>query len=356
MTNRVTHIDIAKGISIIFVALFHSKLKLFIPDVVNSLSLIRVPLFFFLSGVFFSASADARTFLLKKSDALLKPYFVTLLAVLVITTIFLKEDHLALNFAMIFYGNSETIRWDPMWFLTHLFAVFCFTYCIFRFTDIQEKNIPYKVAILVVLMIIGTQWIDAFWHVKINLLDNEVILPGLPFSVDIVFITSSFFIMGAFLRKMVINFNPNLYMLSISTLVYFAIVSLTDAHIDLNGRTYTNPLLATTGAICGIYFIIYTSFYINKTTILRNIFLTFGQASLFILIFHSFIDARSYTYFSESGTHDLDFWYAISAFIICIIAPVLIRFIVTKNVILSLIYLPLKPNKGNSADVNKYRR
>jgi len=51
MNNRVEHIDIAKGISIILVALFHSKLKLFAPDIINSMGLFRLPLFFFLSGV-----------------------------------------------------------------------------------------------------------------------------------------------------------------------------------------------------------------------------------------------------------------------------------------------------------------
>ena len=43
--GRVEHVDIAKGISIAMVALFHSDLAFFIPAVVEPMSVFRMPLF-----------------------------------------------------------------------------------------------------------------------------------------------------------------------------------------------------------------------------------------------------------------------------------------------------------------------
>ncbi len=347
MTPRIGYIDIAKGISIMLVALFHSELKYYAPDTVNAMGLFRMPLFFFLSGVFFSTATDARTFLWKKSDALLKPYFAILLTALTISVVF-KDGQLAEQLKWIFYGNSDTTTWVPMWFLTHLFAVYCFTYLIFRFTGIQEKNTVYKFAVVAILITLGSQWIDAFWSVEINLQDKEITLPGLPFSLDIILISSSFFIAGAFLRKAMIDFHPNGYILLVSIIVFVAVVLLTDAHMDLNKRVYASPFLTTLGAMCGIYFVMYGSFHINKIAILRNVFLAIGQSSLFVLIFHFLIQIRAYNYLSELVTPEAEIWVALFAFLVSIATPVLIKTMVSKNKVLSVIYLPLNSYKLKS--------
>jgi len=349
MTNRIEHIDIAKGICIILVALYHSNLKLFAPEIMYSMGLFRLPLFFFLSGVFLNASTDVPTFLWKKSDALLKPYFFTLVIVLIVTSI-TEEGHIIEQLKRLLYGNGHTFRisWVPMWFLPHLFSVYCFAYFFLKITSVQEKHILYKVAVLIIFMVIGVKFIDLFWHVKIILWGKEVVLPGLPFSFDIVLVSSSFFIMGGFLRKNIINFKPTFFMLYMSVLFFIAIAILTDAYIHLYMRIYTNPLFATLGAICGIYFVISASFYINKITIIRNVFVTFGQASLFILIFHKYIGSNTYNYISEFSGSEFGLGCAILAFLISITVPILIGFIVSKNTILSFFYFPFKSNKTNS--------
>jgi len=345
MKNRIGHVDIAKGISILLVAIFHSKLKMFAPDIIGSMGLFRMPLFFFLSGVFFSSSTDTYEFCWGKVNSLLKPYFATLLFIFAIKVLYLDED-LTWQLKGIFYGTGDTIKgigyWAPMWFLTHLFSVYIFTYFMFKFTSIQKSNIYYKYFFIVTLMAVGVQWIDLFWYFKITLLGKEIEIPGLPFSFDIVLVSSSFFIAGAFLRKKVVSFTPNFYFLVISILVFLMIVIFTDAHIDLNKRIYINPIMATMGAIFGIYLVLYTSFYLNRVIVLRSIFLTFGQASLFILIFHSFFGSLIYRYFSGLGGNKIELWLAITAFLISILAPLLVKIFVQKNKFLSLIYFPVK--------------
>ena len=346
MTHRIEHIDIAKGISILLVAMFHSELKLFAPDLINSMGLFRMPLFFFLSGVFFSALVDSRTFLWKKSDALLKPYFSTLLSVFIVTVI-LNENNLLGQFAGIFYGNGDTIRLRPMWFLTHLFAVYCFSYLIFRTSRIHEKRPLYKAFTIIIFLIIGSYFIRIFTSIKINFAGEEINFIGLPFSLDLIFISSAFFMAGAFLKKLVIEFKPNLYLLPICILCLAAIIEFTDAYVDLNARVYDKPLYSTLGAICGIYFVITLSFYMQKVTMLRYIFLKLGQTTLFILIFHAVISSRTYRYLSEWGSHEYYLMYAIIAFLVSVSAPILIKYIVSKSKLLSLIYLPQHASKNN---------
>lgn len=354
MRTRVGHVDIAKGISIILVAISHSKLMIFYPGMINSMGLFRMPLFFFLAGVFFNRSSNTYEFFWKKSDALLKPYFATLLFAFVINVLFkqeinilFKQEDLTWQLKGIFYGNGDTIRWVgswwmPMWFLTHLFSVYAFTYFMFRLTNIEERNIYYKYVFIAILMTIGVQWIGVFWNFKIILLGKEIEMPGLPFSFDIILISSSFFIVGSFLRKKIVSFTPNFYILSISVLVFSVVAIFTDAHMNLNERIYINPLLTTIGAISGIYFVLYISFYLNRVIILRNVFLTFGQASLFILIFHLFFGSLAYHVFSWLNGGRVELWLVITAFLISILTPLVIKIIVLKNRLLSLMYLPVK--------------
>lgn len=343
MNNRVEHVDIAKGISIILVALFHSKIYSFAPGVMDALGLFRMPLFFFLSGVFFSASTDVAFFLWKKSDALLKPYCATLFAVLVFSVLS-REEHLARQLIGIFLGNGVTImpNWVPLWFLTHLFLIYSFTYFVFRVTNIQSKGVFFKYAFIIILMFFGTQWVDAFWYLEITLFGVDIVIPGLPFGLDIVFISASFFITGAFLRKKVIHFTPNVNLFALSVIMFLMVTMFTDAHMDLNKRVYNNPFFTTVGSICGIYAVICLAFYLNKTIIPRNILLTFGQASLFILIFHFFISINVYEYLIGLGIYGLDVWFAICAFGVSISLPLLIKYFVLKSRILSFMYCPVK--------------
>jgi fucose 4-O-acetylase-like acetyltransferase len=349
--NRVVHVDIAKGISIILVALFHSDLSNFAPDTVVAMGLFRMPLFFFLSGLFFSPSLGTKDFLWKKSDELLKPYFVTFAALLVFLFLAGRAGDVMHRLKGILYGNGGTIawgastQWAPMWFLTHLFAIYCFAFLIFRFTDIQKRNLTAKIVFIVAMLAIGSHWINAFWNVKITLFDNNIVLPGLPFSCDLLFISAAFFISGTFLKERIINFVPNSYAFFISILVFIAVVVMTSAKVDLSRRVYINPLFATIGAICGIYFVLCFSVYSSKLILLQNALLKLGQASLFILIFHVCIGSLVFRIIGQFGLNrPVVLLFSLIAFFSSITLPVLIKAIVSRSELLSLFYFPLKSN------------
>ncbi|MCG7913244.1 MAG: acyltransferase family protein [Candidatus Thiodiazotropha weberae] len=342
MGSRVKHVDIAKGVSIALVAMFHTKLRIFVPDIVDPLSLFRLPLFFFLSGIFFSWAAAPGAFISHKFEALLKPYLVVLLSLFLLS--FLSgEEGLAERLVGIFYGVGDTIEWIPMWFLPHLFAVFLFAYGLFRWFKFSDWSIGTKVLFLLLLLGVGSEFIGTFWYREVSFLGNGYQLPGLPFSIDILLITSVFFLFSYMMRDQVVNFKPNIWLFLLAVVVFLIIETLTDARITLNKRQYDFSLYATIGAICGGYVVITFSWLISKSEWLSIIPLRLGEASLFILIFHNIINTLFYTYFSE-GISDVQILTAIAflCFGLSISIPLLIRWFVVKSDLLALLFLPAK--------------
>ena len=98
--KRIEYIDLAKGICMLLVVLGHFQEKYEyaqFQDLNYTLSYVRMPLYFFLSGIFFKTYDNFRYFLTKKINHLVIPYLV----------------FLVLGFV--------TFRNFPIWFLSSLF-------------------------------------------------------------------------------------------------------------------------------------------------------------------------------------------------------------------------------------------
>ena len=344
MNGRIKHIDIAKGISIFLVAIFHSKLTNYFQETVWAMSLFRMPLFFLLSGVFFSFLNKPKSFVADKSEVLLKPYFVVSLVLLGIDAISGNEG-LLYQLNGIFYGNGDTIKWVPLWFLTHLFAVYLFTYMLFCTFKFHLLPATLKVMTLMTFMLVGCLCVQMFWYVDIEIFEHSLKLPGLPFSLDIIFITSVFFISGSLLKEVLIKFRPNLWLFSFCLVLFVLICMYSNAHIDLNRRVYDSPFFATLGAIFGIYMVLSVAWYLAKVEWLSYIPLRLGEASLYILIFHVVIQNTVTDYLAEDVTDETTLMLgALVAFLLSIFIPVGIKWIVVRNDILALLFLRFKTN------------
>jgi fucose 4-O-acetylase-like acetyltransferase len=344
MQGRVKHIDIARGISITLVALFHSHLAFFIPQLIEPMALFRMPLFFLLSGIFFTWTDKTSQYFIKKSDILLKPYF-SILLLLFIVSIFTGEDDLLGQLFGIFYGNGSTIKWVPLWYLTHIFIVYCFVFLLFKLTNMSTYSASLKVIILSLFILIGAYQPDFFWNQNIQIFSYSFLLPGLPFSLDIILLTSTYFIIGSFLRSYLINFKPSVFIFIFCIFVFLYIATFTNSHIDLNTRVYDNPLFATLGALSGIYILITISYNISKNRLLRIIPLKLGKSSLYILIFHIIIGEQVYNFLSQGVSSESTlFLLSIIAFSFSIFVPLIIKQIIESNQILSFAFLPSKSN------------
>ena len=125
MNQRIEYIDTSKGICICLVVAFHCGLH-YNEGIDNLLGAVRMPLYFFLSGLFFKLYDGFGSFFIKKVNKLLIPFFFYLL-----TSVALP------NFLHHFFGyHFETVvGWPslyafvypeefpniPIWFLWCLF-------------------------------------------------------------------------------------------------------------------------------------------------------------------------------------------------------------------------------------------
>ena len=344
MAARIKHVDVAKGITILLVALYHSNLRSYAPEVMNSMGLFRLPLFFFLSGIFFNPSNSLQEFIAKKSDALLKPYFVT--SILWIIFSLIRGDELFTSqFKFLLYGNGDTIICGPLWFLTHLWSIFVFAYLIFKITKMTIESKAVLSLVIVVLILIGSNFIDLFWHTTFTLAEKKLHIPGLPFSLDILFVSTAFFLSGTMLKTKILEFRPSVWLFISAAAAFTFIALFTPAHIDLNHRMYQAPLFATIGAACGIYLILCASIIICKIKVLNSFFLICGSSSLFILLFHSPFGSLAYRLLSNNTTPAVDVYVSLLAFFISIFMPLLIKSIVAKSNFLMLFYMPLQSNR-----------
>lgn len=129
--KRIEYIDLAKGLCIILVVFYHVLNHLHVKsEYVFLLSTFRMPLYFFLSGLFFKEYEGIVGFLIRKTNKLLIPFLF-----FYITTSFLLPNILFLLGITVSHTESIGIQglWafimkeefanDPLWFLWCLFLV-----------------------------------------------------------------------------------------------------------------------------------------------------------------------------------------------------------------------------------------
>lgn len=345
MKDRYVHIDIAKGISICLVATFHGQLGNFYPSLIEPMGLFRMPLFFLLSGVFFSWRSEPHYFFTKKFDSLLKPYFVVLFSLLLIDFIFFDE-YIGTRWIKIIYANGPIIDWTPLWFLSHLFLLYGFSYVLFKYFRFYQWPSSIKYIYLISSITIGSIFIDSFWikgiSKEISMSGENLYLPGLPFSLDIILVTSVFFILGIMLRDSLISFKPSLFLIVISIIVFY-FIQTTPATVNFNHRMFSYPFLSTLGAISGIYLVMSISYFIQRFKRVSFLLSLCGQSSLFILIFHQMIGRETNNLMiGLFKPEDSSVIFALIALISSIFIPIYLKTVAEKFNFISLMLLPIR--------------
>ena len=344
---RNTTIDNAKGIGILAVVLSHNWYSLTVQgELFRVLFSFHMPLFFFLSGIFFKAHSQWMDLLKSKADSILKPFFVVSLGLffthVLVQTPINKVDYLQ----GILYAAGSTIEWGPMWFLPHLFAVFVFSWLISQlvFNKIQSLNI--KFLLLFMLLFLGVQTITLFWETNISIEAIKHFLKiehwkGLPYSVDIILISSVFFIAGHFLADKLKNFTPNFRLIILAVALFSGLHYFFNETMVLANRVYGNFIISTLQALLGIYIVLSVSGYATLHTKLNAVLSYIGSASLFILIFHFYIQAHitfSFLYHYPNQ----HFVAALLGFLLSVACSLIIFEITKRYNVLQMLMLPLK--------------
>ncbi|HMO51471.1 MAG TPA: acyltransferase family protein [Kiritimatiellia bacterium] len=306
--KRTGYIDVARGISIVLVVMGHESGYFgSIPSASfhSMVSSTRLPLFFFLSGLFLMGDTSSCTHLRKRTKTILLPYLITLTAVWFLG----KMWPLSANYDLvaIAYGAGNLLGWpwSPCWFLPHLWLASVLTHPaantgVFRSAS-QLRRYVYCAAIAGAgVIVMGIRWTDVipgFYFFTRN---------GLPLGLDLVLFTSAYMLLGAGLKARVLSLEPNIRLLMATAFICMVVISLfPGGGLDLNQRTILMPAATLALSLAGIYWVLGLAWLIDhEWSWAAEGARLIGQNSLYILMFHGYVydsmmlsmDGMSYVY------------------------------------------------------------
>ena len=157
--KRIEYIDLMKGVCITLVVLLHVIWTFNIDIVDNVLSNIRMPLYFFLSGLFFKKYSNFKEFAIKKTNKLIIPYLFFCLIPYCLLAPFFNEAYKTSTFTvdftnLSFYGLAIATPYNgPLWFLRCLFMTNIFYYIFKIFTDRYSRIVQIVILICIVTLV-----------------------------------------------------------------------------------------------------------------------------------------------------------------------------------------------------------
>ena len=285
-TNRIDYIDLAKGFCIILVVLYHVLIHLHVKsEYVYLLSTFRMPLYFFLSGLFFKEYEGFMGFFIRKINKLLIPFCFFYLT----TSFFLPNilhfwgftvshtESLGIHGLWAFITKEQFAN-NPIWFLWCLFTINIFFYlCVVIVKKIFFSNVWQAVVLTIVCFTIGMAN-SLFIASHINLLGfADSAMAALPF-----------FSVGYIFNKFTDILRPNAWDKYLPVLIIVCL-ALT---IILGGRCSYMSNVFSIGPIaqylCGI---MGTLFVIFSAKIICNLpFISYwGRYSIMILVTHGLL-------------------------------------------------------------------
>lgn len=285
MKQRIQYIDLAKGLCILLVVLYHVfKHVHFMPEFVMTISCFRMPLYFFLSGLFFKEYENFIGFFLRKVNKLFIPfaffYLVTSFAIsnlLYYVFGFTVEGKSVLGLGgLIAFITKEKFANGPIWFLWVLFLVNIYFYILLNLVKkITSNKKIYPIILAVMCFLVGIIG-SAVFSGRINLLAFlDSAMSALPF-----------FAVGYLFNIFTDILVPNRWdkYLPIIIFVCFAITFYFGGNCSYRKNEFTiNPFWQYICGIAGTLGIIFTA------KIIQNIpFITYwGRYSIMILVSHS---------------------------------------------------------------------
>jgi len=288
MSKRIEYVDIAKGIGILLVVMGHNDFGLVSPFFYKLIYSFHMPLFFFVSGMFFKADVPFFSMIRRRFDSLLKPYIAIILIIYIMTISFTKVnfDMATLRVLKAIYANGHYIDWVQLWFLPHLFALNIFAFAFYAL--LKDKRVySLRWGLLVLIQIVGVILLSKFWPFTITVIGHQFTIFGLPLSIDLVLVSGFFFVLGCEINKIIPGevFGSPLTLIA-SGLALIGMVIWLPYTIDFNTRSFQSLPINTLEALVGITFILAISKQVEKIPRFSALFRYVGQAALIILIFH----------------------------------------------------------------------
>lgn len=323
--KRIDYVDIAKGIGIVLVVMGHNDFALISPFAHKLIYSFHMPMFFFMSGMFFKPDLPFWKYARHRFDRVLKPFLFMIVFIFFTSISFsiVGIPEASRRLAKALYGNGHYLDWVQLWFLPHLFVVSLFAYFFYK-VFYRKELFHLRWVILSLVYIAGVLGITLFWPFEPNILGREFTVFGLPFSLDLVFVSGFFFILGYEMHKIRRDsILGNLFTLLISGATLLFLVWYFPETIDFNTRLFESLPVNTLEAFLGILFILALSKQMERVDWLSSLFRYIGQASLVILIFQVPIqDYWGQKIMRLSNNLEISYWLS---FLIGVAGPIVIN-------------------------------
>ena len=190
--------------------------------------------------------------------------------------------------AGVLYGNGQTIAWTPLWFLPHLFLLYTSAALLLRsggFGALQ-RGLQFSL-ILLWLMLFGV--VLAYLQPQFSQSASLLLRSGLPWGIDFLPLSLGYFALGYLLKQQFTQARFNPLLLLGLTALFSVLVFTLNAAVDFNLRLYTPPLWLPFIIVTGCFMLLQWSLLFSKLPLLSDAFILCGRYSLYILIFHVFL-------------------------------------------------------------------
>ena len=303
MNKRIAYIDIAKGLGILLVVLGHNDLREYHPTLNRFVFAFHVPLFFFLSGLFFRPDRSFWETARRKFNTILKPFLFTLFLIYLGKAAFAKTTFLELaeRLPKDLYASGKYLEWVQLWFLPTLFAVSLFAWIAWRVLFGRVKWDWLRWLLMLVMLTLGVWMVPFFWPFTVPVVDREFL--GLPFSLDLVLICAFYFLLGYEVNRKPLDkvFASPIFLVATLGLLLVMVFGL-HFPLDLNMRRYPSLWGNTLQALLGIAMTMSLARHIEKWSPRLTDWLGYiGRISLVILIFHKTIQETLYIKYIRLG-------------------------------------------------------
>lgn len=291
-TKRIPFIDLTKGVCILLVILFHVGGPINQLDPHHMIASFRMPLYFFISGVFFKPYHGTTEFIIRKINRLIIPFFFFFLIPFCCAYILgsIKPDFFQIAPSMrelfIPFSGHGLIRYNPpIWFLLALFVCNGLFYIIHE--CLRKRN--EKLFILTIIGIGCIGYLLAKYRIE------------LPLYIDVAMAALPFYFGGFWVRRYNFFLQKHRYDKYIPSIVVclIAILYLSSGYIGLRCNVIHNSIIGFyLAGFSGILSILLVCKLINHLPIVSQI----GKTSIVSLGIHSII----ITFLERSLSHFFD--------------------------------------------------
>ncbi|WP_456026596.1 acyltransferase family protein [Pseudomonas capeferrum] len=344
MKHRWIQMDIARGIGILVIVFAHSWFVATSPDLLYPiLASFILPVFFFLSGVLFKPEQPFVEMAVRKADGLLKPFFFTML-VYVIVRALLRGQPLLPDIGGVLYASVDTIPWQAMWFLPHFWVAILFSWVMLRLIQRLKLSLWVTGVLIAAQLLLGVWLLPLFWQLPVTLGGHHWVLPGLPFSLDITLISSTYFIVGYLARDWLRTHSGSWLTCLVSVLLFAAVFIPTWDTMDLAQRRYDSWLWTSVLAVIGVYACWALARVLMVSALLTRAMTYIGQSTLILLIFHGEIQHKTVDLLERLGLPS--FLAACLGLVVAVVVPLMIGEVIKRVAFLRFFYFPFPVRKA----------